>query len=160
MIPGEVIVVSQHLSQAELQAKANAVKARLQVARNQLRLAHEGVRRCRSALRRRKARVRVRSAAFRSLREQLALLDELMRDCGEPKAEIREPAPARTCVDWILSTLRANPRGITSEQVVAFLEGKIRTKQGRRRAILTGISHLKRAGRITLEDGLLRIPAQ
>jgi hypothetical protein len=95
-----------------------------------------------------------------SVEGQLALINKLKRGVDSFDAHIQ--APLTPCVsqhDWITGLLRANPAGLTQQDIINFVGPRIRTKASSYvKAVRDSLSHLTLGKRIQKsEDGVYRI---
>ncbi len=102
---------------------------------------------------------------LRGVDAQLAIVEDLKRQARPTAVATLGPAPIRTPAapglnqfDWIIKLLRANPKGLTSRQIVDYLESQVQSKAKNPRGVLSSaLSTLRKDGDIELVAGLYRI---
>jgi hypothetical protein len=114
------------------------------------------------SLRRRRESLRLE---LRDTEAKLTEINDLRRDLGAPRSALPRPAPIQLPVrpgvnqfDWIIQLLKANLEGLSSLQILDYLEPKIRSgAKNRRKVLSSALSVMKNEGDIELVGGLYRI---
>jgi len=118
-------------------------------------------------------RRKVLSSALSALRKEgrvvlghgLYRLPLQLRGSGSSRAAFSRPAEIKPPLtgavnhsEWILNLLQANPEGLTSKQVVTYLDPMIQSTSLNRRSVLSSaLSALKNEGRVVLTEGVYRL---
>jgi hypothetical protein len=106
------------------------------------------------------------------LRDTVARPFELDRDAGQQRStstrvrqapvQVQPPAIAGPVshYEWIIALLRANPEGLTSKQILDYLERKVVSDaKSVRRVLSSAITSLRKQGSIELVGLLYSLPA-
>ena len=102
---------------------------------------------------------------LRGVDAQLSIVEDLKRQARTAADATPGPAPIQPPTttglnqfDWIIKLLRANPKGLTSRQIVDYLKSQVQSKAKNPRGVLSpALSSLRKDGDIELVAGLYRV---